>query len=108
MMGDRSDTKSLAKEFEKMNPVQTLLDARKTLKLSNGEEAALKRINKELRRAIEPFLKTIDSVAIRAKYRAATDSAISTLTEEHRLPARDALERAEVRTAARRAGRPPA
>ena len=49
------------------------------------------------------------SDSVGAKYRAATDAAMAKLTEEHRQPAQDLLQKEmEAQMAARRGGRPPA
>ena len=137
MINCMKESPSLSKDLEKANPVETLLDAKKDLKLSSDEEKQLKDLNKQLKDDVKPFFKTIDSVAremkktgdyaptsgqimigrsltresadsVGAKYRAATDAAMAKLTEEHRQPATDVLEKAmEAQMASRRGGRPP-
>jgi hypothetical protein len=91
-----SDEPSLSREIERANPVDALLDARKQLRLSREEETELKSINKRLKTEIKPFLKNLTSEAIDSvaqKYRAATDSALAKLTEEHRSAAKDLLQK---------------
>ena len=137
MINCMKESPSLAKDLQKANPIEVILDGRKELKLSSDEEKELKALNNELKDAIKPFFKTIDSVAregkktgdyaptqgqilvgrqltresadsIGAKYRAATDAALAKLSEEHRQPASDLLQKSmEAQMAARRGGRPP-
>jgi len=137
MINCMKESPSLSKDLQKANPIETLLDAKKDLKLSGDEEKELKTINGELKDAVKPFFKTIDSVSremkktgdyaptqgqimvgrsltresadsVGAKYRAATDAALAKLTEEHRQPATDLLQKEmEAQMASRRGGRPP-
>ena len=137
MIACMAESQSLSKDLQKANPIEVILDAKKDLKLSSDEEKELKTINNELKDAIKPYLKTIDSIArenkktgdyaptqgqmlvgrqltresadsVGAKYRAATDAALAKLTEEHRQPASDVLQKEmEAQMASRRGGRPP-
>jgi hypothetical protein len=137
MINCMKESPSLAKDLQKANPIEIILDGKKELKLSSDEEKELKAINNELKDAIKPYFKSIDSVtregkktgdyaptqgqiivgrqltresadSIGAKYRAATDVALAKLTEEHRQPAADLLQKEmEAQMAARRGGRPP-
>ena len=137
MIACMSESPSLSKDLQKANPIELLLDAKKDLKLSSEEEKELKTINNELKDAIKPYFKSIDSVArenkttgdyaptqgqmligrqltresadsVGSKYRAATETAIAKLTEEHRQPATDLLQKEmEAQMASRRGGRPP-
>jgi hypothetical protein len=137
MMNCMKESPSLSKDLEKANPLETLLDAKKDLKLSSDEEKELKNLNKQLKDDVKPFFKTIDSVAremkktgdyapttgqqvmgrsltresadsVEARYRTASDAAIAKLAEEHRQPATDLLQKAaQAQMASRRGGRPP-
>ncbi len=137
MINCMKESPSLAKDLQKANPIEIILDGKKELKLSSDEEKELKAINNELKDAIKPYFKTIDSVtregkktgdyaptqgqiivgrqvtresadSIGTKYRAATDAALAKLTEERRQPATDLLQKElEAQMAARRGGRPP-
>ena len=106
--GEKSETQKIAKDLEDANPIAALLDAKKTLKLSREEEDALKSLNRELKNAIKPLLKALDSVSIQARYSTATDSAMTKLIDEHRRAAKDLLQKQnEARLAKRRSARPP-
>ena len=107
MMGEKDESAKLAKDLESANPIQALLDARKSLKLTADEEQSLRSINKQLKSDIRPFVKRLDSVVVAAKYRSATDSAMAKLAVEHREPAKNLLLKESARRAARRDGRPP-
>jgi hypothetical protein len=137
MINCMKESPSLSKDLEKVNPIEALLDAKKDLKLTSDEEKELKNIGKQLKDDVKPFFKTIDSVAremkktgdyeptagqklvgrsltresadsIGAKYRAATDVALAKLTEEHRQPAADFLQKeTQAQMAGRSGGRPP-
>lgn len=137
MINCMKESPSLSKDLEKGNPIEMLLEAKKDLKLTGDEEKELKAINKDLKDAIKPFLKTIDSVAregkktgdyaptqgqmivgsqltresadsVGAKYRAATDAGLAKLSEDKRQPATDLLQKEmEAQMGARRGGRPP-
>jgi hypothetical protein len=136
MINCMKESPSLSKDLERANPIETILDAKKDLKLSSDEEKQLKDLNKQLKDDVKPFFKTIDSVAremkktgdyaptqgqvvvgraltresadsIGSRYRAASDAAIAKLTEEHRQPATDALQKAMEAQMASRGGRPP-
>jgi hypothetical protein len=137
MINCMKESGSLSKDLEKSNPIETLLDGKKDLKLSSDEEKQLKDLNKQLKDEVKPFFKTIDSVSremkktgdyaptqgqmmvgrsltresadsVGARYRAASDAAIAKLAEEHRQPATDMLQKAmEARMASSRGGRPP-
>ena len=137
MINCMKESPSLSKDLQKANPIETLLDAKKDLKLSGDEEKELKTINGELKDAVKPFFKTIDSVSremkktgdyaptqgqimvgrsltresadsVGVKYRAAADAALAKLAEEHRQPATDLLQKEmQAQMASRRGGRPP-
>lgn len=137
MINCMKESPSLSKDLEKANPIETLLDAKKDLKLTAEEEKELKTINKQLKDDTKPYFKTIDSVAremkktgdyaptsgqmvigrtltresadsIGAKYRAATDAGLAKLSEDKRQPATDLLQKQmEAQMASRRGGRPP-
>jgi hypothetical protein len=137
MINCMKESPSLSKDLEKANPIEMLLDAKKDLKLSSDEEKELKSLNKQLKDDVKPYFKTIDSVSremkktgdyaptqgqmivgrqltrestdsVGVKYRAAADMAMTKLTEEHRQPAMDLLQKEmEAQMAARRGGRPP-
>ena len=135
MINCMKESPSLSKDLEKANPIETLLDAKKDLKLTSDEEKELKAINKQLKDDTKPYFKTIDSVAremkktgdyapttgqmvvgrtltresadsIGAKYRAAADAGVAKLSEDKRQPATDLLQKEmESQMASRRGGR---
>ena len=137
MIRDMAESPSLSKDLQKANPIETILDKKKDLKLTSDEEKELKTLNGELKDAIKPFLKTIDSVAREQKktgefaptqgqmligrqltrestdsvmmmYRGAAEQAVAKLAEERRQAANDLLQKErEAQRAARRGGRPP-
>jgi hypothetical protein len=137
MINCMKESPSLSKDLEKANPIETLLDAKKDLKLTSDEEKELKNINKQLKDDTKPYFKTIDSVAremkktgdyaptsgqmvigrtltresadsIGARYRAAADAGVAKLSEDKRQPATDLLQKEmESQMASRRGGRPP-
>jgi hypothetical protein len=137
MINCMKEPPSMSKELEKANPLETLLDNKKDLKMSGDEEKELKNMNKQLKDDVKPFLKSIDSVSremkktgdyapttgqmtlgrsltresadsVRGRYRLAADAAIAKLAEERRQPAKDLLQKEmEAQMAARRGGRPP-
>ena len=137
MINCMQDSPSLSKDLEKANPVETLLDAKKDLKLTSDEEKELKNLNKQLKDEVKPFFKTIDSVAremkktgdyaptqgqivvgrgltreasdsVMTKYSGVRDVALAKLAEDKRQPAADLLQKQmEAQMASRRGGRPP-
>jgi hypothetical protein len=137
MIKDLADSPSLSKDLQKANPIENLLDKKKDLGLSKDEEKELKTLNDGLKDSVKPFLKTIDSVSkemkkpgdyaptqgqmlagrqltrestdsVMAKYREAADAAVAKLTEEHRQPATELLQKEmEAQMSSRRGGRPP-
>lgn len=131
-----SESPSLSKDLQKANPIETLLDAKKDLGLSKDEEKELKTLNDDLKDAVKPFFKSIDSVvrenkkegdyaptqgqmmlgrsltrestdSVMTKYRAATEAAIAKLAEPHRQAATDLLQKQMEAQMARSGGRPP-
>lgn len=138
MIRDMAESPSLSKDLQKANPIEAILDKKKDLKLTSDEEKELKALNGELKDAIKPFLKTIDSVSREMKktgdfaptsgqmligrrltrestdsvmhmYRGASEQAIEKLGDERKQPATELLQKErEAAMAARRGGRPPA
>jgi hypothetical protein len=135
MINCTKDSQSLAKDLQKANPVEILLDGKKDLRLSKDEEKELKTINDGVKDAIKPFLKTIDSVdrefkktgefaptsgqmivgrglrreyadSVMAKYQTAVQDALGKLAEDHRQPAADLLKK-EQEELSKKLGRPP-
>ena len=124
MINCMKESPSLSKDLQKANPVEILLDSKKSLELSKDEEKDLKTINDAVKDAIKPFLKTIDSVdrefkktgdyaptsgqiaigrglrressdSVMARYQTGAQEAIAKLAEPHRQPAMDALKKAQ-------------
>jgi hypothetical protein len=127
------DSPSAAKDLEKANPVDLLLDKKKDLKLSDDEQKELKNINGSIKSTIKPYLKTMDSVSrelkkegdfaptqgqiligrklsreasdsVRATYRRALQEALAKLAEERREPAMEAVKKEQADQAAARRG----
>ena len=131
MLRDMADSPSLSKDLQKANPIETLLDKKKYLRLSSDEEKELKTINSALKESTKPYFKTIDSVSremkktgdfaptqgqmligrqvtressdsVMSKYQAAAEAALARLAEEHRQPATDLLQKEREEMASRR------
>lgn len=140
MIRDLADAPSLSKDLQKQNPLEIILDRKKDLKLTDDEQKELKSMSSALKDSLKPYFKTIDSAqraqrkqgaeeptqgqmivlrgilreasdSVRAHYERATPSAMARLSEEHRQPATEALQKEmEEQMAARRGargGRPP-
>jgi hypothetical protein len=120
MIKETAESPSLSKDLQKANPIELLLDKKKDLGITKDEEKEIKAINDQLKDAVKPFFKAIDSVSrenkktgdyaptqgqmlmgrqlsrssadsVRAKYDAAAEQAVSKLAEDRRQPAKDLL-----------------
>lgn len=137
MIRDMADSPSPAKDLEKANPVEILLDKKKDLGLTDAEQKELKSLGNVVKDSTKPYFKTIDSAqreqkktggyaptsgqmlilrrvsreaadSVRSHYARAGQEALLKLTEEHRQPATDLLKKEiDELMAARRGGRPP-
>jgi hypothetical protein len=136
MINCMKESPSLAKDLQKANPVEILLDAKKDLQLSKDEEKELKTLSDAVKDGVKPFLKTIDSVdrefkktgdyaptsgqltigralrressdSVMVKYQTAAQDAIAKLAEPHRQPATETLQKAQQDMASKGMRRPP-